>query len=433
MQVGKYNSGFAMTHKMGLAHVTLNQRTGVVASRVLLNGVVQNQSSESTSSVRASGNFLTNFMYNKSYECYFIMKPGIENAKTFDCTERTEATAWIDAWTTSVGENECKHFDATVRPYTNYTANFSYSGEMKSISTPMKCDYTMECWGASGGSARLNGTLTNLQGKGGYTYGEISWDSGTPIYVYVGGKGEDMAYNSSTKKVYQNASGGWNGGGNGTWDHSDDDGDGGGGGATDFRLTKASKSDNSIWNELESLKSRIMVAGGGGGGGYRIHYGGCGGNTTGGVAYYTSGSSKVTITTTTPGSQTSGYRFGQGQNGGNGSSLNDTAAGGGSGYYGATSDQSPVSIQSNNTTPAAGGSSFISGHSGCNAIKEDAETNTGGDTNHTGSPNHYSGKVFKNTSMINGDSSMPNYSGSGTMTGNSGNGYARIKFLSVTR
>ena len=436
MQVGKYNSGFAMNHKMGLAHVTLNQRTGVVASRVVLNGAVQNQSSESTSSVRASGNFLTNLMYNKSNECYFIMKPGTGNAKTFDCTERTEATAWIDAWTTSVGENECKHFDATVRPYTNYTANFSYSGQMKSISTPMKCDYTMECWGASGGAGMVDKVnFTNGPGKGGYTYGEISLNANTDLYVYVGGRGGNMLYNSSTGKTYQDAPGGWNGGGLGAYDRSDDDGDGGGGGATDIRLESAGSA--TTWNTFSSLKSRIMVAGGGGGGSYRVHYGGCGGNLTGGYAWYyddKSTKTNITLTNVKPGGQTSGYKFGQGQNG-RLRTTNYTSAGGGGGYYGgcALNTTDGTSLAGNAGYPSPGGSSYISGYTGCNAIKQDASSDGGGDSYHTGSPDHYSGKVFTNGNMIDGDHSMPNYSGSGNMTGNSSDGYARIKFLKVTR
>ena len=39
---------------------------------------------------------------------------------------------------------------------------------------------------------------------------------------------------------------------------------------------------------------------------------------------------------------------------------------------------------------------------------------------------HYSGKVFQNTKMIAGSSSMPTHDGASTMTGNTGNGYAKI-------
>ena len=70
-----------------------------------------------------------------------------------------------------------------------------------------------------------------------------------------------------------------------------------------------------------------------------------------------------------------------------------------------------------------GGSSFISGYSGCNAI---SESSTSSNIIHTGQPNHYSGKVFNNAQMIARNASMPNHDGNGNMTGNSGNGYAKI-------
>ncbi len=76
---------------------------------------------------------------------------------------------------------------------------------------------------------------------------------------------------------------------------------------------------------------------------------------------------------------------------------------------------------------AGGGSSFISGYEGCDAIDESSsETHI----IHTGKPNHYSGKIFTNSQMIDGASSMPNPRGNGTIFGNEGNGYVRITFLS---
>ena len=42
---------------------------------------------------------------------------------------------------------------------------------------------------------------------------------------------------------------------------------------------------------------------------------------------------------------------------------------------------------------------------------------------------HYSGLIFTNTNMIAGNTSMPTHDGTGTMTGNSGNGYARITYI----
>ena len=95
------------------------------------------------------------------------------------------------------------------------------------------------------------------------------------------------------------------------------------------------------------------------------------------------------------------------------------AGGGGGGYYGGANGFG---------TGGGGGSSFISGHTGCNAI---TETSTSGAIKHTGTPNHYSGYVFTNTKLLSGNETVPSYDGKSTMTGNAGNGYAKITFISV--
>ena len=75
---------------------------------------------------------------------------------------------------------------------------------------------------------------------------------------------------------------------------------------------------------------------------------------------------------------------------------------------------------------AGGGSSYISGYYGCNSI---SETSTESNIAHTNQTVHYSGLAFTNSNMLAGNEEMPNYNG-GTMTGNSGNGYARITLSS---
>ena len=75
----------------------------------------------------------------------------------------------------------------------------------------------------------------------------------------------------------------------------------------------------------------------------------------------------------------------------------------------------------------AGGSSFISGYTGCNAIEE---ISTSESISHTGNSMHYSGLSFVDSKMIAGNASMPNYDGKTNITGNSGNGYAKISFIS---
>lgn len=83
------------------------------------------------------------------------------------------------------------------------------------------------------------------------------------------------------------------------------------------------------------------------------------------------------------------------------------------------------------------GSSFISGHNGCDAIKEESTENN---IIHTGQSVHYSGMYFTDTVMIDGEgykwttqketyTGMPTHDGTGTMKGNVGNGYARITYI----
>lgn len=321
--------------------------------------------------------------------------------------------------------------------------DFGYTGSVKTFMAPKTGKYRIELWGAEGACE----TNSDLGGNGGYTGGEIYLTANTNLYVYVGEKP-----NARFTQQYEQNFGGFNGGGDTyhVWSQSGS----GGGGATDIRLVRSTADDG--WSGFESLKSRIMVAGGGGGGsdkGWRVYYqrtptlgestsepykpeygdcvtygvtkGGAGGGLTGNNAtqYDSYGA--------TGGSQTIGgivtYERNEGHRGkfgiGGGYNLGNIGSfgcnGGGGGYYGGG-----ASVRQHGG--GGGGSSFISGYEGCNAIAADStETNI----IHTNQPNHYSGMVFTNAQMIDGDSEMPTHDGSGTMTGNTGNGYARITFL----
>ena len=92
--------------------------------------------------------------------------------------------------------------------------------------------------------------------------------------------------------------------------------------------------------------------------------------------------------------------------------------GGGGGYYGG-------GASNRQHGGGGGGSSFISGYEGCNAIDESSTENN---VIHTGQSQHYSGKVFYNAVIIDGDDEMTDPDGT-TVTGHSGNGYARITFM----
>jgi hypothetical protein len=287
----------------------------------------------------------------------------------------------------------------------NKMYEFDYTGDVQTFVAPIDAYYQVELWGAQGGSY----SETIQGGKGAYTKGTIYLKQNTTLYVYVGGMGKS---DTSSK---QNA-GGYNGGGLSGYHQNAYSF--GGGGATDIRL-KNGESDN-----FDSLKSRIMVAAGGGGTAYAnsyTHVPGYGGTLIGGT-----GSGSHNTYTATGGTQTSG---GEGYNqvdtrkGNFGfAAISAVEAGGwggggGSGYYGGALGFGQG---------GGGGSSFISGYDGCDAISSES---TNDNIVHTGQSVHYSGYKFEYSQMVAGNEEMPSHQ-TGTMIGNSGNGYAKISIVS---
>ena len=237
--------------------------------------------------------------------------------------------------------------------------NFTKREGEKVVLQPGK--YRIECWGAQGFT--YNELNNNIGGNGAYTSGIINFKEKIVIYLYIGEQGHEYDYIP------------FNGGGIGQFN---------GGGATDVRLSPGP------WDDLESLKSRIMVAAGGAGPD-TYDPGGAGGELSGIASKQGHGQG---------GTQTSGgsgYVSGSFGKGGGVDSI-DGCGGGGGGYYGGGSG-----TQFNNYG-GGGGSSFISGHLGCNAI---AESYTLENPEHTDSPIHYSGYSFTSTSMINGNNLKP--------------------------
>ena len=440
-------SGYSlnMIHKMGLCSITQGTKNLYSKYTKYVNDDKTSGYSSATRdmTITASANFATGnqpLAYSGKY--FFVTKKG---TNTVFSTSAQGITKWANI-TANVASGKYTNYTATIswpNDYYCYVWMYSYkgtntyTGQRQEWSTTSPGDYTMECWGASGGKSILDGVFYDTGGRGGYTYGEIRLTTSKKWLIFVGGKGQDNSYNQSTKRS-GDANGGWNGGGLGVSDKSDDDGSSGGGGATDIRTRISSGQAVTTWKDLYSLKSRLMVAGGGGGGACSLHHGGCGGNAYSagrgwwlqdGIKTYNESSGHIS------GSQTGGYRFGYGQDGinGTGSTSSDnsniTNAGGGGGYYGGA-NSSPFRIYNNPGQSAPGGSSYISGHSSCNSIKEDCTVWTGGDSNHTGSPNHYTGNVFTNTIMIDGESEMPAPYG-GSEIGHYGNGYVRITFTPI--
>jgi hypothetical protein len=274
-------------------------------------------------------------------------------------------------------------------PCTNRTSCTPYKLNLKPGA------YQVECWGARG-----EADPRGYPGMGAYTRGSFSLFSATDLYVFVGATGHFNSYKNFTY-VYMGVSGG---------------------GATDIRL------ENSVnWFDIGSLKSRIMVAAGGGGSEWACAIGGNGGGLVGGTSY--SAINCVMLETGCLGSkQTSGsecVKYGNygiptpgtfGVAGYFVSAVNDYGGIGGGGYYGGTSYDYSYS--------GSGGSSFISGHDGCKAIKK-----ASGSIEHKDDSFHYSGYVFYNTTMIDGNTTMPLPTGGEGIWGEK-NGAFRITLIS---
>ena len=276
------------------------------------------------------------------------------------------------------------------------TNNYACTNSYQTFTAPGSTYYKVQLWGASGGYGRTDWALKYRGGYGAYTEGEIYLSKGQKLYVYVGCIGEI----GGTQLSHIGGAGGFNGGSNGGNDANRDSAPepgGGGGGATDIRLTPTSKAN--IWNEFNSLKSRIMVAAGGGGGSY-YGIGGAGGSLQGIAGY---GNKTVP-------NQTSGYAFGYGMPG----IPNYIGSGGaGGGYYGGYTAES---------YSGTGGNSFVSGCEDCVAIDENSTSDNiiASDSN-----KHYSNYIFSKIKMATGEENQPNPQG-GYQTGNDKDGYAII-------
>ncbi len=320
----------------------------------------------------------------------------------------------------------------------SYTKDFAYTGNVQAYTIPVTGTYRIELWGASGGDV---GPYKG--GLGGYTSGYIHLQEGQVLYFYVGGEGS------------QSSIGGWNGGGDLT---SGQEAFGAsGGGATDVRLVSGA------WNNFDSLKSRIMVAGGGGGANYRnvtsatdlVLYG----SGDGGAGGCLNGDDSNCVGTSEQYLASAGYSGGTEHYYGTGGTqtsggiqkgfdasntlltsketgtfgtltMPGSQSGAGGGWYsGGTGGHGG----------AGGGSSYISGHNGCRAISQ-GSTSTA-ITHQTGS--EYVDFVFNNTLMIDGNGNkwttektdekviMPNNGITNVEIGNDGNGYARVTYLGI--
>jgi len=243
--------------------------------------------------------------------------------------------------------------------------DFSYVGTYAIAKVVTAGYYQIQAWGARSDPS-YSGSGNYL---GGYASGIVHLEANTELYVYVASKGD-----------YEQ--GGYNGGGNSYAISCSDNG--AGGGATDIRLVSGT------WNSSDGLLSRIIVAGGGGGGRSTNESTNAGTETGSGGTQTKSGTSTCTV-----------YGgFGYGALG----DAGDDYAGGGGGWYGGCSQGDSY---------AGGGSNYVFTY---NSTKPEGYTPTAS---------------YQMTSPISipGNAEMPKYSDTGTMIGNSGDGYARITYI----
>ncbi|MBQ8192537.1 MAG: hypothetical protein IJZ46_00475, partial [Bacilli bacterium] len=202
---------------------------------------------------------------------------------------------------------------------------FDYTGAEQTFEVPCTGEYTLETWGAQGGSYNT----TYYGGYGGYSKGNILLNLSEILYINVGGAG--------TSAKAGNA-GGYNGGGSRTHITTSDSYLGSGGGATHIATITGLLS--SLENNIESI---LIVSGGGGGSYYyNSNYRGVGGSGGGAIGGTGSAYRSGTTYYATGGTQTEGGLFGAGANGDTytagagggfyGGTINSNAAGGGSGY-----------------------------------------------------------------------------------------------------
>lgn len=253
----------------------------------------------------------------------------------------------------------------------DYAVNETYD----TFIVPTSGYYKIETWGSEGGTQE---NIDKILGYGGYSSGVIYLEAGEKLYVCVRGKIEYA------------------------------------GGATDIRLIAGD------YEDLESLRSRIMVAGGGGRtlGYLGANAGGAGGGLIGGRGILHSYGERTWYMDipATGGGQSGGGQVGinsannvpvleddyhpgaAGSFGIGGVTASDVISKktGGFGYYGG----GPYGYSNSSVSSAGGGSSYIAGYAGVNSVSANATENE--NPTHTNQTLHYSGKYFLDGQMEKG-------------------------------
>lgn len=297
---------------------------------------------------------------------------------------------------------------------------FDYTGNVQEVTLPAG-KWKLEVWGASGGDGVGSVYGAALGGKGGYSTGILNLSESKKLFIIVGEKGHSGL--AGPYNGFGGAGGFGAGGSGGTgWMGVNVEGGSGGGGLSGIFL-------DSTYSNI------LIVAGGGGGAGGSsasssiYHYGGSNGGAGGGsvgrdgLSYPNSGPN-TTKYSGTGGTQNSGGVTGisyeskyQGTNGG------FLYGGGGHGYtpgYAGNSNTmlGGAAVQVSNSSSSAGGSG--GGGGGYYGGGGGGKFGAGG-----GGGSSYLASTLISASSTPGDQSFLAPDGT-TVTGHSGNGYARI-------
>ena len=343
---------FNMEHQVGLAVLNLNEkeiaeyRQFTDDSYMYYYGKKDNAPTNFNSigakTLRASNNFDGNKPYivpseNKCLQIIPFNQKLSFKAKDQESSPRT-AWGYDKAYSVTLKSSSPVVTDITVdAEYYKLARLFSFKGSTESFTVPVDGTYTLECWGAG-------------ESQGGKSCGDYQAPKNQVLYICVGGKG-------SEGDRAQIGIGGYNGGGNGGSAVVNDKGQplkrgDGGSGATHICLVDGVLSNLKTAYENNQL---LMVAGGQGGAQYKPTCPGLfGGGREGGRPTNSAGP------TFDAANQLTGYAFGQGQTGRDGTIKTQNGGegngGGGGGLYGGYSPQVPGN---KTNSPGGGGSGYV--------------------------------------------------------------------------
>ena len=343
---------FNMEHQVGLAVLNLKEK-GIAKYRQFTDNSYMyyygtgstaptNFQSIGTETLRASNNFAGNkpYIVPSENKCLQIIPFNQElsfKAKDQGSSPRT-AWGYDKEYSVTPKSSSPVVTDITVdAEYYKLARLFEYKGSTESFTVPVDGIYTLECWGAG-------------ESQGGKSWGDYQAPKNQVLYICVGGKG-------SEGDRAQIGIGGYNGGGNGGSAVVNDKGQplkrgDGGSGATHICLVDGVLSNLKTAYENDQL---LMVAGGQGGAQYKPTCPGLfGGGREGGRPTNNAGQ------TFDAANQLTGYAFGQGQTGRDGTIKTQNGGegngGGGGGLYGGYSPQVPGN---KTNSPGGGGSGYV--------------------------------------------------------------------------